>query len=439
MPIAVRLFSLPGGMTEVMAPILDGFRTRGLLEDMTSPDLEQVLSKPVTVYAGFDPTSSSLQVGNLAAIMLLSHFQRMGHHVIALVGGATAMIGDPSGKDAERLLLDAETVRANAEGVRENLSRFLDFEHPSAPARLVNNSDWLDGVGYIEFLRDIGKHFRMGTMLGRESVRARLSGEAGMSYTEFSYQVLQAYDFLKLYDEAGCRLQVGGSDQWGNITAGIDLVRRLRGEEVYGLTLPLICDSAGQKFGKSEGNAIYLDSARTSVYDFYQFFLRTEDADVVRLLKVFTFLEAEDVASLEATVLTAPGKREAQQRLAAEVTRAVHGEEGLKTALRASEVLFGGAVDGLDASTLLEIFADVASTELTRSSVDDGLVIDVAASTGLCQSKSAARRLLESGGLYVNNRRVDGIDSRITTADLIDGHVLILRSGKKNFHLVRVV
>jgi tyrosyl-tRNA synthetase len=264
---------------------IEALRERGLLDDMTSPDLVSHVGEPTCVYAGFDPTSSSLQLGNFVTIMGLAHCQRCGHRVIALVGGATGLIGDPSGKTSERPLLSPEQVAANAEGIRENLSRFLDFDHPTAPALVVNNGDWFKEFTFVEFLRDVGKHFRMGSMLGKESVRSRLDSEAGMSFTEFSYQLLQAYDFLKLFDEHGCRVQIGGSDQWGNITAGIDLVRKLRSREVFGATLPLVCDSAGQKFGKSAGNALFLDAGLTSYYDLYLFFVRTADEDLLTMLK----------------------------------------------------------------------------------------------------------------------------------------------------------
>lgn len=421
-----------------METVLDILRERGLFEDCTNPEAGHKLAAPGVVYAGFDPSSDSLQAGNFVTIMALAHFQRCGHRVIALAGGATGMIGDPSGKSNERTLLTREQVAANTEGIRENLSRFLDFNHPTAPATIVNNQDWLGEFGFLDFLRDVGKHFRMGAMLGRESVRARLAGEAGMSFTEFSYALLQAYDFLHLYDAEGCHFQIGGADQWGNITAGIDLVRKLRGEEVYGITIPLVCDSAGQKFGKSEGNAIYLDAGKTSPYSFYQFFYRTTDADAARYLKIFTFLPLERIAELETALCEAPEKRDAQRVLADEVTRAVHGESGLETARRASEVLFGGSIEGLSAAELRRIFADVPSAELPRGEVAGATVVDVAAAAGLCPSKGAARRLVQSGGLYLNNNRVPGIDATVQPEDLVDGKVAVLRSGKKNFHLVKI-
>jgi tyrosyl-tRNA synthetase len=421
-----------------MKNVVDILSERGLLEDVTSPDLRGVAESPLTVYAGFDPTSESLQAGNLVTVMVLAHFQRCGHTVIAVVGGGTGMIGDPSGKSRERNLLDAATVERNAAGIRENLSRFLDFEHETAPAKIVNNMEWLEAFTFIEFLRDVGKHFRMGTMLGKESVRARLDSEEGMSYAEFSYQLLQAYDFLVLHDREQCVLQVGGSDQWGNITAGIELIRRLRGTESYGLTMPLVCDSSGQKFGKSEGNAIYLDAAKTSVYDFYQFFVRTEDRDVIRFLKTFTFVPLDEVGELEKGVREAPERREAQQRLAAEVTRSVHGEDGLAKALRASAVMFGDPMDGLHADELLQVLGDVPSTALRRDEVVGARVADVAAATGLCSSKGGARRLIASGGLYLNNRRVAAGDAVVQAAEIVDGRLVVLRSGKKNFHVVRI-
>lgn len=422
-----------------MKNVIEILKERGLFEAMTSPDLPKAVEKPVTVYAGFDPSSDSLQAGNFVTIMTLCHFQRCGHKVIAVAGGATGMIGDPSGKSAERNLLSAEQVEKNLAGIRENLGRFLDFSHPTAPAKIVNNNDWMKQFTFVEFLRDVGKHFRMGTMLNKESVRARLESEAGMSFAEFSYQLLQAYDFLKLNETEGCTLQVGGSDQWGNITAGIDLIRKLRGIEAFGMTTPLICDCNGQKFGKSEGNAVYLDQRKTSVYDFYQFFIRTVDADVIRYLKVFTFASLDEIAELDKQLKDAPEKRAAQMRLADEVTRMVHGEQGLQTARKASAVLFGESMEGLRAGDLLSIFANVDSTELPRAKVEGAPVLDVAVAAGFCKSKGEGRRLLESGGLYVNNNRVQGLQAKIASSDIVDGSVLVLRSGKKNYHIVKVV
>jgi len=422
-----------------MDNVIDVLRARGLIEAVTSPAVEQAVEKPLTVYAGFDPTSESLQVGNFVAIMGLSHFQRCGHKVVALVGGATGMIGDPSGKTSERSLLTEAQVQRNLEGIRENLSRFLDFDHPTAPAVIVNNQDWFRDFSFIAFLREVGKHFRMGAMLSKDSVRSRLESEAGMSFTEFSYQLLQAYDFLHLRDTLNCTVQLGGSDQWGNITAGTDLIRKLRGEEAFGVTLPLVCDRTGQKFGKSAGNAIYLDAAKTSVFDFYQFFVRVDDEDVIRFLKVFTFMTLAEIEAYAVRVKTAPEKREAQIRLAEEVTRRVHGEAGLHVAQRSTAVLFGEAMDGLKAEDLLAVFADVPSTDLPLAQVVGQPFVNVVADTGLCKSRGEARRLVQSGGLYVNNRRVDDAEQLLTAADIIEGRLLVLRSGKKRYHLVRTI
>jgi tyrosyl-tRNA synthetase len=421
-----------------MSNIIEILKERCLFDNLTSPELPEVLNRPATVYAGFDPTSDSLQAGNFVTIMALSHFQRCGHRVVALVGGATGLIGDPSGKSAERVLLSEEQVRHNQEGIHENLSRFLNFDHPTAPAVIVNNYDWLKSFSFIHFLRDVGKHFRMGTMLGKESVRARMDSEDGMSFTEFSYQLLQAYDFLHLHDAHDCRVQIGGSDQWGNITAGIDLVRRLRGAEVFGVTMPLVCDSNGQKFGKSEGNAIYLDADKTSFFDFYQFFIRTDDRDAIRFLKVFTFVPMDEIEVLERALAEAPERREAQKRLAEEVTRCVHGEDGLQTALRCTGALYGEAMEGLRATELLAVFADVPSRELPLEEVRGAQVINLAADAGLCSSRGDARRLAQNGGLYLNNRRVEGIDQIVTEDQVVDGQVVVLRSGKKRYQLIRI-
>ena len=418
---------------------IEVLKARGLFEDVTSPEIIKHVETPTAVYAGFDPTSNSLQVGNFVTIMGLAHFQRCGHKVIALAGGATGMIGDPSGKADERKLLTPDEVNRNLEGVRENLSRFLDFEDKRAPALIVNNNDWMSKFTYIDFLRDVGKHFRMGTMLGKESVRARMEGDSGMSYCEFSYQLIQAYDFLHLWESEGCRLQIGGSDQWGNITAGVELIRRLRGGEAYGLTFPIICDSSGQKFGKSAGNAVYLDQRRTSYYDFYQFFIRTEDKDVIRFLKIFTFLPLAEIEELEREMLKAPEKRLPQKKLAEVMTRTVHGEVGVATAQKASEVLFGGSMDGMKADDLIKVFANVPSRELPLDSIRDVGFLEVAVTAGLCKSKGEARRLVMEGGFYINNIRMAEPTGKITGDMLVDGRVVVMRAGKKNYCLVKSV
>ncbi len=422
-----------------MANVLHTFKERYLFEDMTSPDLEKLLDKPTTVYAGFDPTADSLQAGNFVTIMALAHLQRQGHKVIVLVGGATGLIGDPSGKSKERNLLTVETVESNLVGIRENLSRFLNFEPDSEnPAIMVNNYDWFKDISFIDILRDVGRFFRMTQMLGKESVKKRLDSDEGMSFTEFCYQILQGYDFFHLYKEYGCRMQIGGSDQWGNITAGTDLVRRLTGEEVFGMTFPLVCDSHGNKFGKSEGNAIYLDANKTAYYDFYQFFLRTLDSDVIRYLKIFTFLPQERIAQLEKCVESEPEQREAQRVLAEELTRCVHGEKGLGVALKATEILFGGSIEGVDADDLETIFADVPSGTLARDAVIGQPAFEVIAAAAMTNSKGDARRLVAQGGLSINNVKADGLDREISADDLIDNRLIILRSGKKKYFLLKV-
>jgi tyrosyl-tRNA synthetase len=419
--------------------ILDTFKARFLFEDMTSPELAMALDKPLTVYAGFDPTNDSLQAGNFVTIMALAHLQRAGHKVIALVGGATGLIGDPSGKSKERNLLSSEQVEKNLVGIKENLSRFIDFNPASLnPAIMVNNYDWFKDITFIELLRDVGRYFRMGVMLSKDSVKKRMESDDGMSFTEFCYQILQGYDFLHLYKTYGCTMQIGGSDQWGNITAGTELVRRVLGEEVFGMTFPLVCDSAGKKFGKSEGNAIFLDARKTSFYDFYQFFLRTMDADVIRYLKIFTFLSMERIAELEQAVVTAPEKREAQHVLAEELTRAVHGEQGLVTARKTSEVLFGGSVEGLPAAMIETIFANVQSATMSKADIMGKALFEVIAAAGMVASKGEARRLVQQGGLSMNSVKVTGLEQVMQEADLIEGRLAVLRSGKKNFFLLKV-
>lgn len=418
--------------------VLVNLKQRGLLEAITDPAVNDFVNRPCTVYAGFDPSSSSLQAGNLIAAFGLAHFQRCGHRVIAVVGGATGLIGDPSGKSSERPVLTVEQVQENIAGITENLSRLLDFKHPTAPAIILNNNDWMRKFTFVDFLREVGRHFRLGTMLNKESVRARLESESGMSFTEFSYQLLQSYDFLHLYDTENCRIQLGGSDQWGNITAGIDLIRKVRAGDAYGVTFPIVCDASGHKFGKSEGNAVYLDPRRTSYYNFYQFFVRTTDVDVVRFLKMFTFLPLDDISALEKTVLETPEKREAQKKLAGEITRLVHGQSGLDAALRATDVLFGGSMEGLKATDLVDVFADVPSTELTLDKVVDRPAIEVAVTAGLCTSKGEARRLAAGGGLYINNERTTSVDVVVQRNQIIDGRILVMRSGRKSFHLVKI-
>lgn len=417
----------------------DELTWRGLVQDHT-PDLASHLAarSNLTVYAGFDPTAPSLHVGNLLPLLTLVRFQRAGHRPVALAGGGTGLIGDPSGKTDERPLLDADAIAANVAAIERLLARFLDFSGTNG-AHIVNNLDWLGDARLLTFLRETGKHFSVNMMLGKESVRRRL--ETGISYTEFSYMLLQARDYLELHDRYDCTLQIGGSDQWGNITAGIELIRRVRGRTVHGLTLPLVTKADGTKFGKTEQGAVWLTADRTSPYEFYQFWFNTEDAVVIRYLKAFTFLSAEAVAALETAVATAPEAREAQRALAAAVTELVHGPGGLRTALAATDILFGGEpITDLDADTLLAIFHDAPSAEVpaTLFAGEGALPTDLAVAAKLVGSKSEARRLIEGGGLYFNNRRVESAYDRVTRERLIGGRYGVLRKGARTYHLIRL-
>ena len=416
--------------------LIEELKERGLVEALTDPEIGKMLEKPTTLYCGFDPSAKSLQAGNLVSIMVLRRFQQAGHRVIALVGGATGLIGDPSGKSAERNMLTLEQVEENKRGIRENLSRILDFDGPNA-AVMVDNYDWYKGTSAIEFLRDIAINFRVPQMLSKESVKKRLeASEGALTFTEFSYQILQGNDFLHLYDNYGCMLEVGGADQWGNITAGTDLVHRMRGKTAYGLTFPLLLDSAGRKFGKSEGNALFMNAEMTSVYDWYQYFLRAADADVIRYLKVFSLKSLDEIAALEAEMKANPEARIPQKALAEELTRLVHGEAGLQTALGATKTLFGGDVSGKSAAELSQIFKDVKSAELPAAEIVGKSVYAVAAAAGMFKSNGEARRMAAQGGLSLNGAKVD--DKRIfESSDLIDGELAVLRQGKKVNFLLR--
>ena len=421
-----------------MEHVIDTLKSRGLFDNWTDPGVYDLLKTPTAVYCGFDPSADSLQAGNFVAIMNLCHYQRAGHKVYALVGGATGLIGDPSGKTSERKLQDVETIAHNAECIKENLSRFLEFGDGPNQATLVNNLDWHGKFTFISYLRDVGRYFRMGTMLNKESVRARLNSPNGMSFTEFCYQTMQGYDFLHLYDTYGCRVEVGGSDQWGNITAGTDLIHYQRGVDCFGVTVPLIKDSSGKKFGKSEGNAMYLDSRKTSCYQFYQFFLRSDDASVIPYLKAFTFLPLDQIAQLEECVKNAPEKREAQKVLAEDVVRRVHGDAGLAQAQQATQALFGGSLKGLSAADLLPIFQDAPSAELPAADIVGAPVVKAAQLSGLFKSLGEARRMADGGGLYLNNERVGAADL-LTEDRIVDGQVFVLRAGKKNQRVVKVI
>jgi tyrosyl-tRNA synthetase len=438
-------------MTPTATPIhlLVDLESRGLLAQATDPQLDAKLTAlagkgPIAAYVGFDPTADSLHVGHFLGIRALMLAQRCGIRPIALVGGATGLIGDPSFRSSERPLLTKEIVAQNVRGIQRLLERFLDFNHPSAPAAIVNNLDWFGAMSAIDFLRDVGKFFRIGSMLAKDSVKARMEeGEEGMSYTEFSYQLLQGFDFHRLYKDHGVILQMGGSDQWGNITAGIDLIRKAEGEagHAFAVTFPLITDSQGRKFGKSEGNAVWLTADKTSAYDFYQFWLRVEDADAERYLKFFTFLPLQEIEALSAQLKAEPEKRAAQRRLAEVMTELVHGKAALEQAQGAASIMYGGAINkDVTEATLAAVFAQVPTADVPAEKINQGWPApDALADTGLAKSKGEARRLIAQGGFYVNNEPWKDANLPLTTGQLIAGNTIVLRTGKKNYRLVRVV
>jgi tyrosyl-tRNA synthetase len=417
--------------------ILEELEWRGLIHQVT--DREGLAKKleegPITLYCGFDPTADSLHIGNFVPILLLKRFQMAGHKIIALVGGATGMIGDPSGRSSERTLNTVETVQHFTNRVREQLAGLLDFESETNPATLVNNYDWTSQLDVITFLRDIGKNFGINYMLAKESVSARL--ETGISYTEFSYMILQAHDFLNLYREKGCVLQVGGSDQWGNITAGLELTRKMEGAEVFGLTAPLVTKADGTKFGKSESGAVWLDPKKTSPYEFYQFWLNTDDRDVVNYLRYFTFLTREEIAALEQEVANHPGARAAQRTLAREVTTLVHGAAAMEKAERISRVLFSGNVGELAADEIEEAFKDVPSFEMEKDQELE--IVPFLVTAGICQSNRQAREDVTNGAISLNGEKVTDLEKKVTAADRIDGRFIVVRRGKKKYTLVKFV
>ena len=417
-------------------------RWRGLINQTTDDERlpAWLMERPRAVYAGFDPTADSLHVGHLMALMILRRYQKAGHRPIALVGGATGMIGDPSGKSEERNLLSLEVLQTNVAAIERQFRQFLDFGTGPHSALLVNNHDWMGRFGYLEFLRDVGKHFPVNVMLAKDSVKSRLDrSEGGLSYTEFSYMLLQAYDFVHLHQHYGCEAQVGGSDQWGNITAGIDLARRLHGVQLYGMTCPLLTKSDGTKMGKTESGALWLSAEKTSPYRFYQYWINLADADVGPCLRFFTDLEQEEIVALEARHGADPGRREAQRRLASELTRLVHGKDGLAITQRATDVFFGAEIHELSDAQLGDVFADVPSKEVPRQQLlGEGLpLVDALVEAGLAKSKGEARRTISQGGAYVNNRRVDRVEARLGPNDLASASVIVLRSGKKNYALLR--
>jgi tyrosyl-tRNA synthetase len=422
-----------------MTDLLSDFERRGLVSQSTdAAALRGWLATPGRrVYAGFDPTADSLHVGHLVALVLLRRVAAAGHEPVALVGGATGMIGDPSGRSEERNLLSPDELAANIAGVERQIRAVLG----SAGGRMhvVNNADWMRGVGYLEFLRDVGKHVPLGQMLAKDSVKSRLEREGGISYTEFSYMLLQAWDFVHLADALDCRVQIGGSDQWGNITAGIELGRRLRSRELHGITCPLLTKADGTKMGKTAAGAIWLDPRRTSPYRFYQYWINLDDDDAGRCLLRLTELPLEEIRGLDERRAACPAARDTQKRIAEELTRLVHGDAGLAAARQATEIFFGAEITSLDDRALGEIFADVPSHEFPRAMLDgDGLpLVEALKATGLAASTSAARRTIEQGGAYVNNRRVTDLAHRLTPRDLAGAATLVLRSGKKSYALAR--
>jgi len=429
--------------------LLSDLRWRGLIHQTTDDSgLEAWLEeKPRTVYAGFDPTADSLHVGSLMGLVVLRRFQQAGHKPIAVVGGATGMIGDPSGKSDERNLLSKEDLERNVAGLGTQMRRFLDFDAGGHSAELVNNFDWTGTWSYLEFLRDVGKNFPVNVMLAKDSVKSRLgrmAGETesgGMSYTEFSYMLLQAYDFVHLHQASGCELQAGGSDQWGNITAGIDLGRRMHGVQLYGLTWPLLTKSDGTKMGKTETGAVWLDANRTSPYQFFQYWVNVDDADVGGCLRMLTELGQEEIESLDSARASDAGKRQSQRRLAEELTKLVHGSEGLAVAEQATAIFFGAEISDLDDSQLNQIFADVPSQECSRRRLSDNpfTIVEALVEAGLSKTKGEARRTVEQGGAYINNRRIENIETQLSTEHLASETVMVLRSGKKRYALLRFV
>ncbi|MCM3750013.1 tyrosine--tRNA ligase [Paenibacillus pasadenensis] len=419
----------------VNAALLEDLEYRGLVYQVTNrEELSQKLNEgPVTLYCGFDPTADSLHIGSLLPILMLRRFQQAGHNSIALVGGGTGLIGDPSGRSTERSLNTDDTVAGWTESLKRQLSRFLDFETAQNPAQLVSNYDWLASLDIITFLRDIGKNFTVNYMLAKDSVDSRLAN--GISFTEFSYMILQAYDFYKLNRDHGVNLQLGGSDQWGNITAGLDLIGKTGGSGAYGITMPLVTKSDGKKFGKSESGAVWLDRSKTSAYQFYQFWINTDDSDVIRFLKYFTFLSREEIESFEALVASQPEKREAQRELARQVTRIVHGEEAVGSAEKITAALFSGDVTQLNESELVEALQDMPTT-VAAADAETGL-IDLLVDTKASPSRRQAKQDIESGAVYVNGVKQSGIDTVLTAEQRLHGRYVVLRRGKKNYFLVK--
>ena len=424
-----------------MTNAFEEFKWRGQVYDHTEAVPEILAKEKISAYIGFDPTADSLHIGNLVGMMALARLQKFGHTPIALAGGGTGMIGDPSGKSSERNLLSEEVLQHNLACIQKELASVLDFDVKKNPAKVVNNGDWLSKLNLIEFLRETGKYFTVNYMMAKDSVRSRIEREDGISYTEFSYMILQGYDFWHLFKNEGCVLQAGGSDQWGNIVAGTELIRKKEGKKAHGLVYPLITKADGSKFGKTESGTVWLSAEKTSPYRFYQFWYNADDADVINFLRTFTWLNQHEIAELENALFERPEKREAQRKLAQLVTQMIHGETAVTKAENASQVLFGGALDGLDASDIQDIFADVPSSEVAKAEFDgDGFsVVDLLVSSGLASSKGDARRSIKGGGIYVNNQRVEDQSLLVNTSQSVEGQFFVLRKGRKKYHLVRLM
>ncbi len=416
------------------ADLFQELKERGLVYQTTDEDalVKHLNEESVKLYVGFDPTADSLHIGHLLPILMLRRFQQHGHVPIALVGGGTGMIGDPSFKDQERQLNTLETVQNWSQSIKNQLSRFIDFDNEENPAIIANNYEWLGKLSMIDFLRDVGKNFTINYMMSKESVKRRI--ETGISYTEFAYQLLQAYDFLKLYDNYGCLLQLGGSDQWGNITSGIELMRRERDVQGFALTMPLITKADGTKFGKSEGNAVWLDAEKTTPYEFYQFWINTDDRDVIKFLKYFTFLSLDEIAEIEKEFTAAPETRVAQKALAKEVTTLVHGKEAYEQAVHISQALFSGNIKELSVSEIKQGFKGVPSYTVPQDA--DLKLLEVLVVSGLVQSKRQAREDLQNGAIYINGERVQDLEYQLSDVDKI-GDMVVLRRGKKKYFLLQ--
>jgi len=420
-----------------MKTVIDALETRGFIDAVTSDELKEQSKEPLKLYLGIDPTADSLHLGNLVGVVALCWFQKYGHTPVVLVGGGTGKIGDPSGKSVERPLLDEKTILQNVLKIQQQLEKWLDFSHPTAPPLMVNNDDWLSSFSLIAFMRDIGKHFRMGPMLSKESVKTRIQSEEGMSFTEFTYQVLQGFDFYHLYKEKGISLQIGGSDQWGNITAGIELTRRLLGAQVFGMTYPLLIRSDGVKFGKSEDGAIWLDPEKTSPYQFYQYLVCVADEDVITLMRMLTFIDFDEIKAYEADIKSGSFTPfAAQKRLAEEVTEFVHGEEGLRIALRITEILAPGSKAVLEPEVLKEGVRDMPHIHLPLNEVMSQKITDLLAKSTVVTSKAEAQRLIKNGGAYLNNEKIQSPDLTIEAKHVIGQKYLLLGAGKKRKVLV---